>query len=88
MLAQIAVGALVGFLGYAYLVIRPPAAKICGTPGGPPVTSPRIKLHDGRHLAYKEKGFAKEEAKYKIVVAHGFGDSKDFNLPLSEVSII
>ncbi|KAI3461296.1 hypothetical protein Pfo_017959 [Paulownia fortunei] len=84
MIAQIALGVLVGFLGYAYLAIRPPAPKTCGSPGGPPVTSPRVKLGDGRHLAYKEKGVAKEEAKYKIIVSHGFGDSKDFNLPVSE----
>lgn len=88
MIAQIAVGVLVGCLGYAYVAIRPPAPKTCGSPGGPPVTSPRVKLDDGRHLAYKEKGVDKEEAKYKIIIAHGFDDSKDFNLRLSEVSKI
>ncbi|CAA0841302.1 alpha/beta-Hydrolases superfamily protein [Striga hermonthica] len=84
MIAQIAIGSLIGFLGYAYLAIRPHAPKICGSPGGPPVTSPRVKLSDGRHLAYKERGIEKEEAQYKIIVCHGFGDSKDFNLPVSE----
>ncbi|KAK6138184.1 hypothetical protein DH2020_028068 [Rehmannia glutinosa] len=84
MIAPIAVGVLMGFLGYAYLAIRPPAPKTCGSPGGPPVTSPRVKLSDGRHLAYKEKGVAREEAKFKIIVCHGFGDSKDFHLPVSE----
>ncbi|KAL3620189.1 hypothetical protein CASFOL_035101 [Castilleja foliolosa] len=84
MIAQIAVGAIIGFIGYAYLAIRPPEPKICGSPGGPPVTSPRVKLSDGRHLAYKEKGVAKDEANYKIIVVHGFGDSKDFHLPISE----
>ncbi|KAG8371170.1 hypothetical protein BUALT_Bualt13G0059200 [Buddleja alternifolia] len=84
MIAQIAVGVAVGFLGYVYIAIRPPAPKICGSPGGPPVTSPRIKLSDGRHLAYKEKGVAKEIAKYKIIVSHGFNDDKDFNLPVSD----
>ncbi|XP_073063176.1 uncharacterized protein [Primulina eburnea] len=77
--------ALVGcFLGYAYFSLRAPPPKICGSPGGPLVTSPRIKLSDGRHLAYKEKGVSKEEAKYKIVVTHGFDDSKDFRLAISE----
>ncbi|GER39430.1 alpha/beta-Hydrolases superfamily protein [Striga asiatica] len=84
MIAQIAIGSLIGFLGYAYLAIRPPAPKICGSPGGPPVTSSRVKLSDGRHLAYKERGIEKEKAYYKIIVSHGFGDSKDFNLPVSE----
>ncbi|XP_051120238.1 uncharacterized protein LOC127244010 [Andrographis paniculata] len=84
MIGKIAVAALIGFCGYTYLSIRPPPPKICGTPGGPPVTSTRIKLRDGRHLAYKEKGVAKEEAKFKIVIVHGLGDSKDFDPPLSE----
>ncbi|EPS68327.1 hypothetical protein M569_06445, partial [Genlisea aurea] len=73
-----------GFLSYAYTAIKPPPPKICGSPGGPPVTSPRVKLHDGRHLAYREKGVAKEKAKHKIIVSHGFGDSKDFYLPISQ----
>ncbi|RVW36988.1 hypothetical protein CK203_099634 [Vitis vinifera] len=33
---------------------RPPPPKICGSPGGPAITAHRIKLRDGRHLAYKE----------------------------------
>lgn len=86
MIAQISVGVLVGCLGYAYFAIRPPPPKICGTPGGPPVTSPRVKLNDGRHLSYKERGVAKEEAKHKIIISHGFDDSKDFKINLSDVS--
>ncbi|CAA3032232.1 Alpha beta-Hydrolases superfamily isoform 1 [Olea europaea subsp. europaea] len=84
MIAPIVVGVLAGFAGYAYLALRPPPPKVCGSPGGPPVTSPRVKLSDGRHLAYKERGTTKEEAKYKIIISHGFGDSKDFNLPISD----
>ncbi|XP_051120244.1 uncharacterized protein LOC127244015 [Andrographis paniculata] len=84
MIARIAAAVVVAGLGYVYLSIQPPPPKICGTPGGPPVTSPRVKLEDGRHLAYKERGVAKEDAEHKIIVAHGLGDSKDFNLPLSE----
>ncbi|KAL0390644.1 UNVERIFIED_CONTAM: hypothetical protein Scaly_0421500 [Sesamum calycinum] len=61
--------------------------KICGSPGGPPVTSPRVRLGDGRHLAYKERGLPKEEAKHKIIVVHAFGDSKGFKLPISDVRI-
>ncbi|KAK6138183.1 hypothetical protein DH2020_028067 [Rehmannia glutinosa] len=84
MFAHIAFGLLVSFVGYAYLAIKPPSPKICGSAGGPPVTSPRVKLDNGRHLAYKERGVAKEEAKHKIIVSHAFGDSKDFNFPISE----
>ncbi|KAL8483420.1 hypothetical protein ACS0TY_026211 [Phlomoides rotata] len=84
MIIQISIGVLVGIAGYGYLALRPPPPKICGSLGGPPVTSSRVKLDDGRHLAYKESGLPKEEAKHKIIFAHGFGDSKDFYLPLSE----
>lgn len=62
----------IGFLAWAYQVSRPPPPKICGTPDGPPITAPRIKLRDGRYLAYKEHGVPKEAAKYKIIYVHGF----------------
>ncbi|GMG98448.1 hypothetical protein Nepgr_000288 [Nepenthes gracilis] len=45
----------------------------------PLITSPRIKLSDGRHLAYREAGVPRTEAKYKIIIAHGFGSSKDMS---------
>lgn len=61
-----------GFSAWFYRVIQPPPPKICGSPGGPPITAPRIKLRDGRHLAYKEHGVPKDKAKYKIVSVHGF----------------
>ncbi|GMH07326.1 hypothetical protein Nepgr_009166 [Nepenthes gracilis] len=43
-----------------------------------------IKLSDGRHLAYREAGVSKEDAKYKIIVIHGFDSSKDLSLPVSQ----
>lgn len=42
-------------------------------------TSPRIRLSDGRLLAYRETGVPKEEAKFKIIIVHGFGSSKDMS---------
>ncbi|XP_011090347.1 uncharacterized protein LOC105171045 isoform X1 [Sesamum indicum] len=84
MIGRIAVGLVAGFLGYTYVALRPPSPKICGSRGGPPVTSLRVKLGDGRHLAYKERGLPKEQAKHKIIVAHAFGDSKGLKLPISE----
>ncbi|WRX33551.1 hypothetical protein QQP08_027627 [Theobroma cacao] len=81
MIAPIAVALTVGLMGWAYQALKPPPPKICGSADGPPVTSPRIKLSDGRHLAYREAGVPKEEAKYKILVIHGFDSSKDMNLP-------
>ncbi|PON42451.1 Alpha/beta hydrolase fold [Parasponia andersonii] len=62
----------VGIAAWTYQAIQPPAPKICGSPGGPQVTAPRIKLRDGRHLAYKEQGVSKDSAKHKIVYVHGF----------------
>lgn len=86
LILQIAVATLVVILGWAYLaLIKPPPPKICGSLNGPPVTSPRIQLRDGRYLAYKERGIAKENAKYKIIIVHGFDSSKDENLPISQV---
>ena len=73
---------------YVYKSVKPPPPKICGTPNGPPISSPRIKLNDGRHLAYRERGVAKEHAKYKVILVHGFDSSKDIYLPLSQVCIL
>lgn len=63
----------IGTLAWAYQATRPPPSKLCGSPGAPPITAPRIKLKDGRYLAYKEHGVPKDKAKYKIVFVHGFG---------------
>ncbi|KAJ4705197.1 Alpha/beta-Hydrolases superfamily protein [Melia azedarach] len=62
----------VGISAWIYQAIQPPPPKTPGSPGGPSVTAPRIKLRDGRHIAYKEHGVAKESAKYKIIYVHGF----------------
>lgn len=67
-----------GFLAWAYQSARPPPPKTVGSPDGLPVTSPRIKLRDGRHLSYKEYGVPKELAKYKIVFVHGFDSVKHY----------
>lgn len=79
---------LVGVVIYVYKSTKPPPPKICGTPNGPPITSPRIRLSDGRHLAYRERGVPKQNAKYKVIVVHGFDSSKDIYLPLSQVLLI
>ncbi|VVA21862.1 PREDICTED: alpha/beta-Hydrolases superfamily [Prunus dulcis] len=66
------VALFIGFLAWTYQAIQPPPSKIIGSPDGPPVTAPFIKLSDGRRLAYKEHGVPKENAKHKIVFVHGF----------------
>jgi hypothetical protein len=71
-------------LMYRHLQAPPP--KIPGTPSGPPVTSPRIMLKDGRHLAYHESGIPKDQAKYKVIFVHGFDSSRLDVLRVSPVS--
>ncbi|KAL3752327.1 hypothetical protein ACJRO7_013044 [Eucalyptus globulus] len=39
----------------------------------------RIRLRDGRYLAYRERGVARERSSYKVIVVHGFGSSKEMN---------
>ncbi|KAM1306040.1 hypothetical protein PS2_008521 [Malus domestica] len=65
------VALVIGLSAWAYQAIQPPPSKICGSPDGPPVTGPRIKLRDGRHLAYQEHGVPKDNAQHKIVYLHG-----------------
>uniref|UniRef100_A0A803L2S9 AB hydrolase-1 domain-containing protein n=1 Tax=Chenopodium quinoa TaxID=63459 RepID=A0A803L2S9_CHEQI len=68
------------------LAIRPPPPKICGSPGGPPITAPRIKLRDGRHLAYKEYGVPRDEAKHKFIFVHGFDSCRHHAAVATELS--
>lgn len=70
---------LAGFCAWAYQVCTPPPPRICGSSDGPVIDSPRIKLRDGRYLAYEESGVPKEIAKSKIIFVHGFGNSKYFH---------
>ncbi|KAK9170422.1 hypothetical protein Syun_002562 [Stephania yunnanensis] len=49
----------IGIVSWAYQAIQIPPPKQCGSQDGPPVTAPRIKLRDGRYLAYKEHGVPK-----------------------------
>lgn len=73
-------------LGLLYRQLQPPVPKICGTPGGPPVTGPRLQLKDGRHLAYHEYGVPKDQAKHKIIFVHGFDSCRYDALQVSPVS--
>ncbi|XP_022949170.1 uncharacterized protein LOC111452601 [Cucurbita moschata] len=85
MILALGVAFLVSFIGLIYVAfLKPPPSKICGSPNGPRVSSPRIKLNDGRHLAYKEFGVSKEKAQYKVIVCHGLRSCKDMDLPISQ----
>lgn len=49
------------------------------------VSSPRVRLRDGRFLAYRERGVSKNDSIYRIIVSHGFGSSKDMNVLATQV---
>jgi len=48
---------------------------------------PRIRLRDGRQLAYVERGFPKDKEKFKIIIVHGFGSTKRMYFPAPQVII-
>ncbi|KAL4611695.1 hypothetical protein ACB092_08G144100 [Castanea dentata] len=50
-----------------------------GSPEDSPEVSSRFKLRDGRYLAYRERGVPKDKAKFKIIIVHGLGSSKEMN---------
>lgn len=83
-LRKLAIVLMVGFLAWAYKSIQPPPSAICGSLNGPPVIAPRIRLQDGRHLAYRESGVPRERANYKIIMAHGFTGSRNDTFSASE----
>ncbi|GLT48728.1 hypothetical protein SLA2020_223360 [Shorea laevis] len=54
------------------------------SPEDPPVSSSRVRLSDGRYLAYTEKGVPRNKANHKIIVVHGFGSSKEMSFQLPQ----
>lgn len=81
---------VMGIIGWIYegIIRPPPPKKLCGSEKDPTIlmSSPRIRLNDGRHLAYKELGVSKEEAQYKVILCHGLDSCKDMDLPISQVT--
>ncbi|CAN8278241.1 unnamed protein product [Cochlearia groenlandica] len=86
LLKTILLVSFVGALSCVYQTIQPPPPKLVGSPGGAAVTASRIKLRDGRHLAYDEFGYPKDEAKFKIIFIHGFGSCMRDSLFLTFLS--
>lgn len=84
MLLLVVVVGLIAY--YVYKSIKPPppiplpenVSEIC----------PRIKLNDGRYLAYRELGLPKDKAKNKIIILHGYGSSKLVDLKITQVLIL
>lgn len=44
----------------------------------------KVRLSDGRWLAYRESGVPKNKSNYKVVIVHGFGSSKEMNFVPSQ----
>ncbi|CAO2824052.1 unnamed protein product [Amaranthus hypochondriacus] len=83
---KISVVVLVASLALAERALRPPPPKLAGSPGGPPITAPRIRLRDGRHLAYKQYGVPIHEANHKFIFIHGFDSCRLHAFIATEVS--
>lgn len=71
---------------YIYKSIKPP--RPIPLPENVPEICPRIKLNDGRYLAYRELGCPKDKAKNKIIILHGYGSSKLVDLKITQVLIL
>lgn len=76
------------FIAWAYQTAIPPPPRTLGSPDGPPITSPRIKLRDGRHLSYEESGVPKDVAKSKLIFVHGFSGSKSHHPFATPASLV
>ncbi|XP_059430159.1 uncharacterized protein LOC132163805 isoform X1 [Corylus avellana] len=79
MVSKTAVVLLMGLLGMVFQATQLPPPQTTRAAEHSPVTSLRIRLKDGRYLAYRERGIPKEKAKYKIILVHGLGSSKEMN---------
>ncbi|XP_030503020.2 uncharacterized protein LOC115718395 isoform X1 [Cannabis sativa] len=82
LVSRTALRVVIGVLGIIFMAThQSPSPHIDGDDddSSHPIISQRIRLKDGRFLAYKEKGVPKTRSNYKIIIVHGFGSSKDMN---------
>ena len=88
MVSRAAIVLLIGLVGMFYQGTQlPPPNNSDSSDDGVPVSPPRVRLRDGRYLAYREKGVPKDQAKHSIIIVHGFGSSKDMNFLAPQVYI-
>lgn len=88
MVSRAAIVLLIGLLGMVYQATQLPPPKLNDSSPHDdhlPLVSPRIRLSDGRYLAYREKGVPKDKAKHRIIIVHGFGSSKDMSFLAPQV---
>ncbi|KAF3439445.1 hypothetical protein FNV43_RR17723 [Rhamnella rubrinervis] len=81
MVSRIGVVLIMGLLGMLYLATQLPPSQESSELDDQqlPAISTRIRLSDGRYLAYREKGVPRHESNHKIILVHGFGSSKEMN---------
>jgi hypothetical protein len=81
------VAAVTTYLAWVvYKAMEPPsAAVLTAVEQKPNSSAPRVRLSDGRFLAYNEAGVPKDKARYKVVLVHGFGRSRHDIPPASKV---
>jgi hypothetical protein len=51
------------------------------------VTAPRVRMRDGRYLAYAESGVSKDRARFKVVYSHGFSGGRMDSPRASQVGV-
>lgn len=88
MVSKAAIVLLIGLLGMVYQATQLPPPNHNHSIHDDDnyfVVSQRIKLSDGRYLAYRERGVTKDKAKHSIIIVHGFGSSKDMNFSTPQV---
>lgn len=85
MVSRAAIVLFIGLLGMFYQATQ----NGNDSPDGVvPVSPTKVRLSDGRYLAYREKGVPKDQAKHFIIIVHGFGSSKDMNFSAPQVYIL
>nr|GLL32381.1 probable lysophospholipase BODYGUARD 1 [Ipomoea trifida] len=77
-------GFMMGCFGCAGQPTEPKIESKAVVDDQPVVTSPRVRLSDGRFLAYRERGVPKIKSSYRIIIVHGFGSSKDMSFMASD----
>ncbi|KAL2506986.1 alpha/beta-hydrolase superfamily protein [Forsythia ovata] len=67
-----------GCMGLAKQPTQPTLHTDCSS------NSPRIRLSDGRFLAYRERGVPMNKSNFMVLIVHGFGSSKEMNFEVSQ----
>lgn len=78
----------VGCLGFLTKPTQPAETAESSSGDEQSCNSHKIRLTDGRLLAYSERGVSKDEASYRVIIVHGFASSKEMKFTASQVNEI